>query len=272
MRTTTSDLRGGHWHGFESVRTLVRYVDPTLAVVELRFTLRPAIGVARLPDHCQLLLNVRGFDGFEDEQLIAATLTPHAPAGSRSTSAQPAALYTGVARIELVHPDRWWPAGMGEQALYALDASLLDADALVETYQSTFGLSCIRFREGLGFEVNGEQRPIGEIVAVDVTDESGLLPVTSESILLVRGHYGPDLLYDAADRAGILLVQTVPIDPLGEPHRELLEHVDRLAGHPSLAGWVVGHLGAAESFVRGALRRLDPTRAVYDGRRDLHAA
>ena len=39
--------------------------------------------------------------------------------------------------------------------------------------------------------------------------------------------------------------------------------VDRLSGHPSLAGWYVGHLGDAVDDVTAALKGCDPVHPVF---------
>ena len=78
---------------------------------------------------------------------------------------------------------------------------------------------------------------------------------------MVRGHYGPDLLYDAADRAGTLLIQSIP-DEVDSGLR-LQSHVDRLAGHPSLAGWFVDRSHHAGDRIANHIHELDPTRNVF---------
>ena len=98
---------------------------------------------------------------------------------------------------------------------------------------------------------------------VDKIDEHSLLPATGDSLLLVRDHFGAEVLYEAADRAGILLVQCVPIDAEGKLELSVAEQVDRLASHPSLAGYFVGHLGKLTGKVAEALKLLDPTRSVF---------
>ena len=90
-----------------------------------------------------------------------------------------------------------------------------------------------------------------------------LASVEAAELVLIRGHYGPDVLYDAADRAGILMVQAVPIHPQGQPESEMADQVDRLLSHPSLAGWFVGHLGFMTERIAYCVSSLDPTRNVF---------
>ncbi len=243
----------------QTVRPLVRYVDDQQAVIDTHFTtiLRPAEDTPP-PDQVlgrtvHVLVEINGTDGFHDEGECQLRLD----AGR------------GSVRFEVVQPDRWWPAGMGTQALYELRIGLVADGELVDHHAVTFGLTSVRrdrkFDVGHNpsLLINGQVIDIEQVVIVDRIDERGLLPATSASLLLVRDHYGSDLLYDAADRAGILLVQCVPVDENGSPDQTIGEQVERLASHPSLAGYFVGHLGRRRDAVTRQIRGIDPTRAVF---------
>ena len=67
----------------------------------------------------------------------------------------------------------------------------------------------------------------------------------------------------SADRAGILLIQCVPVDEQGSPAETIDTQIERLASHPSLAGYFVGHLGKLCDTVAERIRAIDPTRAVF---------
>ena len=62
----------------------------------------------------------------------------------------------------------------------------------------------------------------------------------------------------------MLLIQSVPISAEGRPGVEVAEEVDRLASHPSLAGWFVGHLGDVRDAVTERIKALDPTHTIFD--------
>ncbi|MEX0886699.1 MAG: hypothetical protein WD009_09695 [Phycisphaeraceae bacterium] len=243
-----------------SVRPLVRYVDEQQAIIEAQVTLGwdPARG-GPAPT-LTAAYHIRSADGFEDE-------------GEAGLSFE-----QGVAslRVELVQPQRWWPAGMGEQALYELTIELRAGRRRLSRRRVTLGLTSVRSHAaegsaGAGADadnesrllVNGQVCEIRSVVLVDRVDEAQLLPASGDALLLVRDHYAPDVLYDAADRAGVLLVQAVPVHPQGTPEVDVEAQVDRLGTHPSLAGWFVGHLGRLSGPVAARLRQLDPARSVF---------
>lgn len=239
----------------ESIRPLVRYVDHDQAVIEAHFTTLPAIAgsVSQPPDRAvQVLIEIDGSDDFHDEGAARVQLADH----------------RGSVRFEIVRPRRWWPAGMGEQSLYTLSVTVVEPGLGRAEQAVTFGLTSVRRDRVLGedFEesllVNGRICDIDTVVIVDQADANQLLPATGESLLLVRDHFGPDLLYNAADRAGILLVQCVPIHPEAKIESAVARQVDRLSPHPSLAGYFVGHLGELSDRVAQTLRQIDPTRMV----------
>ncbi|MEX0746216.1 MAG: hypothetical protein WD118_11495 [Phycisphaeraceae bacterium] len=241
---------------FSSIRPLVRYVDQEQAVVDAQFHV-----VGRFPHdgrdardrETEVFVEIYGSDGFRDESRSVVRLNEG----------------TGSVRVDLVYPQRWWPAGMGEQSLYELVLSLgVDGD-ITDRRAVTLGLTSVRPEADDDSEleprllVNGQTCPIRNVLMVDRIDESQLLPATGDSLLVVRDHYGPDLLYQAADRAGILLVQSVPLHPTASPELDVAAQVDRLSPHPSLAGWFVGHLGGLSDDLACRLRGLDPTRSVF---------
>lgn len=245
-----------------SVRPLVRYVDRDQAVIDTHITTRPVLPADashRTADHpvVYVMAELEGVDGFHDEGC------------GRLALKQQGDHYAGGFRFGIEAPKRWWPSGMGEQPLYTLSVSLIVGDEVADVKRVQIGLASIRRDRVLGTDlppsllVNGKICEVVEIVVVDQVDENQLLPANGESLLLVRDHFGEERLYQAADMAGVLAVQAVPIDPGADPVRQVHRQVDRLAGHPSLAGYYVGHLGDLRDPVANQLRLLDPTRAVF---------
>lgn len=238
-----------------SVRPLVRYVDQDQAVIDTHLVTAPVwpAGDQASDPVVTVLQEINGSDGFHDESVTRLSLTNGA----------------GSVRLDMVHPDRWWPAGMGEQPLYELTVSLIVDEQIVDKRKVTMGLTSVRrsctVADGAGpaLLVNGQVYNIQTVIVVDRVDENHLLPVTGDSVVLVRDHYGPDVLYHAADRAGILLVQCVPIHPQATPEADVAAQIDRLVLHPSLAGWFVGHLGRISDDVARQIKALDPTHTVF---------
>ncbi len=258
---------------FDSVRPLVRYVDKEQAVIEIHTSLRRPLPLTggpywRFGRRLELLVELSSSDGFRDEFRLPLRLRH-----GRSK-----------VRLDVVHPRRWWPAGMGEQPLYDLSVDLLLGGQIVDQWRSTIGFTSVRSQgmptdasgrphaSRLLLMVNGQQCDIDAVVPIDLINENSLLPVAGDSLLMIRDHYGPDLLYEAADRAGIMLIQCVPIHPEGRPEVDVAEQVSRLAAHPSLAAWFIGHLGHASRRIAHRLRRLDPSHCLMTGASDSWAA
>ena len=247
----------------DSVRPLVRYVDDEQAVIDTHIVTHavlPADEAHRTADAplAYVMAEIDAADGYHDEGCGRLYL--------KSSGAR----MEGGFRFGIDEPKRWWPAGLGEQPLYDLTVRIIIGDEVTDEAKLKLGLASVRRGRVLGEDlppsllVNGKICEVVEIVTVDQIDENQLLPATGESLLLVRDHYGNDLLYQAADMAGILAVQAVPIDPQGDPEAQVREQVDRLTAHPSLAGYYTGHLGGLKDTVADCLRQLDPTRAVFE--------
>ena len=147
----------------ESVRPLVRYVDHDHAVIDAHFTTLPAVaGSARQsPGRAvDVFVEIDGSDGFHDEGHTRVQLTDH----------------RGSVRFEIVRPQRWWPAGMGEQAMYTLSVTVAEGELGDAQDQVTFGLTSVRRDRVLGeaFDesllVNGQICDIDSVVVVDRAD------------------------------------------------------------------------------------------------------
>jgi hypothetical protein len=267
-----------------SLRPLVRYVDESQAVIDVHVRLQPpqdpaAAELDKTP--IDLLIEMRGPDdtGFEYQR----SLSVHDGAG--------------MVRFVVPDPQRWWPAGMGEQWLYDLAVTLRRGGQVLDIWRTTLGLASVRTEAspdaGAGpvLLIHGQPYRFRSVTAVNPDDESKLLPVSHQSLLVVRGHLAPRKLFEAADRAGVLIIQSLPApalaedgawrepgddspDPAESPEASPTDQaaltpmpdlapVDELTAHPSLAGWFVGHADAMTERIIRRIHDLDPTRSVF---------
>jgi beta-galactosidase/beta-glucuronidase len=245
---------------FQSVSTIypiTRYVDEDRAIVQVVLSMPSSLELGQTEATCPRTISYRleGSDGSYDEGVQALQQS-----GSRVSAS--------TFQLEIACPERWWPASLGGQPLYELQVSWPDH---ASEATCIFGLTSVRPTLGQQSDsaqllVNGQSYQPEHVIAIDPDAENRFLPIGGSTLLLVRAHYATETLFDAADRAGVLMVQSVPIHPEGRPEDELAAAVQRIAHHPSVAGWYVGHLGSLSDCVEQRLRALDPSRPVY---RDL---
>jgi hypothetical protein len=236
------------------IKPVVRYVDDEQAVIDTHFRLKPQWPQPDMPNpkRVRVLLEVEDQQGFHDETFAHVELKH----------------LCGMVRMQLVVPQRWWPAGMGEQALYTIKLTLLKGRQIIDRMDTTVGLTSVRVTDAhfdsRTFMVNGKPCEIHTIVPVDHVHEDALLPASGDSLIVVRDHYGTDNLFAAADLAGILMVQCVPIDPSGKPEHDLADQISRLSSHPSLAGWCVSPQGKLGKRMAKQLHELDPNHPIIE--------
>jgi beta-mannosidase len=134
-------------------------------------------------------------------------------------------------------PARWWPADLGDQHRYTLQAKLDDRETTVTT-----GICEVDATEdGAGLEVNGH--PLRLRGANLLTGEpEDIERARSANANLVRAYARglPAEVYDAADEAGVLVWQDLPLTGPGEFDLERGQALAaalarRHAHHPSLA-------------------------------------
>ncbi len=241
---------------FSSLRPLVRYVDDQQAVIEFHMNIDWPAAIHDAPDQ-----------GLAVELLARDIQGQHI----RLVQRLPGVRGEGAVRFELPDPQLWWPAGMGNQPLYDMTLRLMVNDEPADIQTTTVGLSSVRTVDdvaGPSLLVHGRPCPIQNVLQIEPADENAILPVGSGSLLIVRHHFGTDTLYEAADRAGILLIQAIPAQaiPAGQGQNAALDQeINRLTAHPSLAGWLVEQAGKLTQRVTDHLHQLDPTRAIFRG-------
>lgn len=161
--------------------------------------------------------------------------------------------------VTVEQPERWWPVGLGDQRLHRLEVVVCSPAGQRSDHRSLdIGLRTVRMRRWV-LSVNGERiflkgvnlAPLRAHPAhVRTDDVAAVVARAGEAHLnLLRpyGHIAHPLLYDAADRAGLLVWQDLPlVGPAGrgvrrEAVRQAKAAVDLLAHHPSIMLWC-GHV------------------------------
>ena len=213
-------------------------------------------------------------------------------------------------RLGIDRPDLWWPHALGGQPLYevAVDVRLGEGE-VSDRRRLLTGLRRVQVRNFLA-TVNGERmflkganygpagRALGEVSKDDLVRDVSLAKDAGLDLLRVHAHVSRAELYEAADRAGILLWQDMPLQwGYGQVRRQAVtqarEAVNFLGHHPSIALWcghneplaleltpgtalaprtvarlVAGQLlpswnkTALDGSIRRALERSDPSREV----------
>lgn len=213
---------------------------------------------------------------------IDTWLTPWEGAGGGGASARPDpalvqrrthTLATGENRLEwtydVVEPRLWWPHALGDQPLYELhvevslgsagepDTAASHRPLVSDARVRRIGLRSVTMKDWT-FTVNGErlflkgsnQGPtrmaLAEAGPEDFTRDIQLAKDANLDFLRIHAHVSRPELYDAADEAGLLLWQDMPLQwgyhrsIRQEARREARELVDLLAHHPSIFVWC-GH-------------------------------
>ena len=201
---------------------------------------------------------------------VPASITLSSPDGAFEPVPFEAELEAGLNRfqipLEIPNPERWWPAGLGEQRLYTVFVEL-DAGLRSDTLSTRLGLRTLELvteadsiGESFYFRVNGlpvfmkgaNIIPLDHFTPrVEEADYARLFDdVVAANMNMLRvwggGIYEEDLFYDLADERGVLIWQDFmfangmyPGDSafLNNVRAEARDQVVRLRNHPSIALW-----------------------------------
>lgn len=185
-------------------------------------------------------------------------------------------------RLEVASPELWWPAGAGPQCLYDVSVSVRVGEAESDRRVLRTGLRQVRTHQ-MAWEVNGERlflrgadlaptrRDLAAAAPEEVARDIELAGQAGLNLLRVRGHVGRRELYDAADRAGMLVWQDLPrlgADRRASRHqavRQAHKAVSTLGSHPSIVAWCAGGEGPVAARLATALRRLPGLAVVGPG-------
>lgn len=180
-------------------------------------------------------------------------------------------------------PVRWWPHALGDQPLHELTVEVAADGAPSHTLTRRIGLRAVA-RNDRVLRVNGEHLFLKGLELEPPSSRLGDVPpewwrtqvddakAAGFDLLRVKGFVAPVQLYAAADEAGLLLWQDLPL--VGKVDRRTRRQaarlattmVDLLGHHPSIALWC-GHDEPeggplSDRSISRALADADPTRPV----------
>jgi len=177
-------------------------------------------------------------------------------------------------RIPIDRPALWWPHALGEQNLHAVTVTVSEGGEASDQRQVTTGLRQIRMRDFVT-SVNGERlflkgtncgptrRELAEASPEELAADVTLARDAGLDLLRIHAHITRSELYDAADRAGMLIWQDLPLQwGYGRIRRQAVRQARKavavLGHHPSIAIWCGHNEPLAVDVVPG----LEPDRAT----------
>ncbi|MDD1784169.1 glycoside hydrolase family 2 protein [Enterovibrio sp. ZSDZ35] len=221
---------------------------------------------------CTVIASITA-DVLEGSEAQVAECELISPAGERQSITAELAGGKTEMRFTVQNPQRWWPAGYGEQPLYQLSVSL--DGQLVEKQLGLRELTVDTSEDDAGaamtFVVNGKAVmakganwiPLDAMPGKQTPEQYRRLleDAKAANMNMIRvwggGMYERDVFYRLCDELGLLVWQDLmfscalyPSTPdfLNDVRQEITEQVRRLSDHPSLALWcgdneVIGAIG-----------------------------
>lgn len=159
--------------------------------------------------------------------------------------------------VRVDEPELWWPHTLGDQPRYDVGVEVVTGGAVSHRLERRTGLRRLSLRNWI-LSVNGErlfvkgsnQGPtrmaLGEAAPEELAGDVALATAAGLDLLRVHGHVSRPELYEAADDAGLLLWQDLPLQwgyarsVRKQAIRQAARAVDVLGHHPSIAVWC-GH-------------------------------
>ncbi|MCB1002567.1 MAG: hypothetical protein KDB35_00115, partial [Acidimicrobiales bacterium] len=171
-------------------------------------------------------------------------------------------LAAGENRVEwsvtVPDPERWWPWSLGDQPLHDVTVEVRTEDGAVShRVRRRLGLRTVELRNWIA-HVNGERlflkgsnqgptrQALAEAAPDDLRRDVALARDAGLDFLRLHAHITRPELYDAADEAGLLLWQDLPLQwgyargVRRQAARQARKAVEVLGHHPSVAIWC-GH-------------------------------
>ena len=160
--------------------------------------------------------------------------------------------------VTVPEPKLWWPHALGDQPLYDVSVEVRTADGMVSQRRSLrTGLRRVELRNWVA-SVNGERlflkgsnlgpsRPgLADATPKELAGDVALAVDAGLDLLRLHAHITRPEIYDAADEAGLLLWQDLPLKwgyargVRREAVRQATGAVSLLGHHPSIGVWC-GH-------------------------------
>jgi len=221
----------------------------------------------------------------DESRSVTITTTLRPPGGAPPVvSSRQHDLASGATVLEwdlaITDPQLWWPWQLGDQPMYRVTVSVEVNGSISGIWERTVGLRQIRMKNYVLW-INGERLfakgvdmwPTTTLPA-DATPEqiSGDVARAKDlglNLLRVESHVARPELYDAADRAGMLIWQDMPMR--GEVKRSIQSNavnaahrlVDKLGAHPSIAVWCAHYDPTGTSTGRHPLTAIPSRRSVF---------
>lgn len=182
-------------------------------------------------------------------------------------------------------PALWWPRALGDRPLHDLAVEVVADGQVSDRRERRVGLRAVTVRDSV-VRVNGERlfckgadhlptrQALAEAGADEVVRDVAMAVDAGLDLLRVHAHVARPELYDAADEAGLLLWQDLPLQgpaPRGLRRQAVAlarDAVDLLGHHPSIAMWCAhdrptpGNRVWLDRSVRRALAKADGSRPV----------
>ena len=171
-------------------------------------------------------------------------------------------LAAGENRVEwtvgVPDPELWWPRALGGRPRYDVTLEALVDDVASDDRTWRTGLRQVRLDDFVcrvnderlflkGVSVGPTSLLLAEATVDEVTADVTRVADAGLDLIRVHGHIARPELYDAADAAGILVWQDLPLQwglqrAAKEPARRIARAaVDALGHHPSIAVWCAHH-------------------------------
>jgi beta-mannosidase len=177
--------------------------------------------------------------------------------------------------IKLREPQLWWTHDLGRPDLYTVTVEALVDDELSDRQEFSFGVRTFELRNWIGylngerFLIKGNNYPAGDMRIATMTAERcaediRLARACHMNLLRVHAHVDHPHWYEAANEAGMLLWQDLPLQwlyapsILAEAQRQARAMARLLGTHPSIAIWCMHNeaIHLADTYDESLLTRL----------------